>query len=503
MSSMKNFYDNTFKIYQVPIFEHNVLMIEYKDTSKWMNPVRIYETNGSSVSEPTLHKFLTTSQYVDPSTRYRYFNQKCNSVYTITNILKNKVYNPIGFDETLDEVMTYIHNPPQSNELLLVNHKTDIAFDLDIVNKKLFPQLSKKLNTVTYTSNNSSPNSIIIWVSTTSTTQIPIAHTFTYNTTQKPIKLYFIITSEHEIPPSVSSILPFTQKRNTDFNRNENMTSIEFTFEKNTKDTLQSSLLKKHTPEILYYNNELDTRFTTSETIVSSSLIRINNKFTPSFGRNFYMAVPLTEYNIVALTVSNISFLDRSTIYHLDASTISQVRSPITLPSTKLTEADIYAMKCYFDTYLSNTRQQQLTNSPSSTPSPPLFALNSHVHNARHSRKNEQLYSNGTLLELKNRLEDEGILIKHPEVGNTLSNMITEQTSKTSAHDIHYDKVLKLFELLTDTNDKNKIYQLLDRKVKSFIVKVDLKNSLPIKRIPQSALIKRNYSMEAPDIYSF
>ena len=180
----------------------------------------------------------------------------------------------------------------------------------------------------------------------------------------------------------------------------------------------------------------------------------------------------------MALTISNTSFLVRDTIYHLDATSIPINRSPITTSSKLYTETDILAMKCYYDTYL-KPLLPALTSLPTSHPTHPL-------------------------LEIQSKLEETGILLKHPEVKSTIQSLLTEQTSKKSATEVHYNKLTTLFQhitpCLTSTEKPSTIYELLSRSTKSFIRKINLQASIPLSPpSPYKASMTRAYSTFVPN----
>lgn len=479
MSSIKEFYDKTFSIYQIPVFDHKVLIIEHKDTVNCKHVVRVLETNGTHTSYPTLLNFLTTSQHVDPATRYRPFFSNNESVYTAETLLTSQPspltpLNPslsiIGFDETFDHILKYIHTPPQNNEILLVNHKTDILFTIDEITKTLIPNLVKELSHKSTTNQINTPHSIVFWISTTSTEQVPIVETLKYNTTT----FYLIVTPDHTMPKAVSSILPFTRSTNETFDRRKILTSLELTFE-----PLKTT---KTVPSFHHYNNEKTTNFSSSISYLPSNLVRITKKFTPDFGRNFIIAIPLINFSLVSLTVSSKHMFQRQTMYHLDESTIELVRPPITLPSSQYTIADIYAMKCYYDDYLKPEAE-------SSTSS----------NNIKHQQKSTQMDTN-SLVTLRTTLQQSGLLTKHPELGTSIDIILTTQSAQISETETKYTKITNLFQTLTDTKQHNKVYQLLSREIKSFIYKIYLKNSLPLP--PQQPMspyrASRNYSTSVP-----
>lgn len=472
-SPLKEFYDKTFNIYQLPVFKNKVLTVEYHDTTGWNQPVRIYETNGSNHSYPTLFEYLKDSPNVDQSTRFRTYSQECDSLHTInslTHIFSRKPQ--LGFDETINNIQTYAHNPPQHNELFITNHRTDIEFTPEEISTLIIPKLKSDFTRINH-DKNTAPHSIIIWISSTSPTQTPIAETFSYNSNLT--NFYIIITPDHEMPQAVSSILPFALPATPPIDRKRHMTTMEFTFETNDPSSSSSLALTDPTtkPHIEHYNNELVTEFTTSTTQISPTLIRITYKFTPKFSRSFYLSIPLTTHSLISLTISDTSFLTRTTIYHLDASTIPLLRSPIIASTKNYTNADVLALYTYFLYYV----QPKMPTASSHDHSPP-----------------------STLLELQKELESTGIMIKHPEVRDTIHSIISERTSKTSTTEVHYNKLINMFELFTPTpSETNDIYELLPRQVKSFIYKLNLKTIIPKKTV-LAVNMYRNYSSVSPTL---
>lgn len=480
-SNLKKFYDKTFNIYQLPIYDDKVLIIEHHDTTGWTNPVRIYETNGSQHSHPTLYKYLSTSPNVDKSTRFRTYKQTTDNLHTIASL--KSAFTPTtttpqtGFDETLDHILTYTHSPKQPNELFITNHRTDIEFIVEDITTNLIPKLKTNLSRISQTKDEA-PHSIILWISSTSPTQLPIANSFVYNKQlSQPTQFYIIVTPDHEMPQAVSTILPFTLPAEPLIDRKRHMTTLEFTFETTTTPLTAQ-------PHIEHHNCELTTDFTKSTTAITSTLTRTSYKFTPQFSRSFYLAIPLTTHSLVSLTVSNTTFLSRSTIYHLDTSTIPSLPSPINAPTSKYTSPYVLALYTYFKTHL----LPQMTYIKQTPPT-----------QTQTQTQTQTVSEHKTLLELQQALEKTGILLKHPEVKDTISSIMTERTTQTSTTETHYNKILKLFEYFTpNPQSTNDVYELLPRSVKSFIHKINLKAVIPTSIVPPPPNIIRNYSSIAP-----
>ncbi len=483
MSSIKEFYDKTFSIYQIPVFDHNVLIIEHKDTVNCKHVVRVLETNGTHTSHPTLLNFLTSSPHVDPATRYRPFFSNCESVYTVQTLQSPHLSPPsstTGFDETFDHILNYIHKPPQANEILLVNHKTDILFTTDEITKTLIPNLVKELSQKSSTPQSNTPHSVVFWISTTDTEQVPIVETIKFSSSSATF--YLIVTPDHTMPTAVSSILPFTQPTNETFDRRKILTSLELTFEPTKTASFPPTTPAPFIPSLHHYNNEGTTHFSSSTSHLPSNLVRITKKFTPDFGRYFIIAIPLINCSLVSLTVSSKHMFHRQTMYHLNPSTIELIRPPITLPSSQYTIADIYAIKCYYDDHLKPEAKSSSTSS-----------------NIKFQQLSTHMDTN-SLVTLRTTLQHSGLLTKHPELCTTIDTLLTTQSAQISETETKYAKITKLFQTLTDTKQHNKVYQLLPREIKSFIHKIYLKNSLPPPpQQPMSAYhVSRNYSTSVP-----
>ena len=332
-----DFYNKTFNIYKLPFYNSKITVLHHSDISFWKNPVRVYETTIINKVRPNLVKYLQ-SENVDPSINYIEHDPNIleNVKLYKNNEISNFKFHYKGLDETLLNIIDYI-NCEKCDEMLLTSHKTDIKYDIRCVQNILIPNMKKLIRNIKKKHEN-----IIIWISTTSQSQVPIAETIKLSNNSS---IYLIISNDIDMPKSLSNILPISRTYYNRYIRNNTAISMEFTFNKKS--------LKNNNENIYFENIESETCFSEKTDVNSSSFIKITKQFTPKFGREFIMCIPDIS-KLISITVNEISNLKKRTIYHLKDDKILIKRTPLSISSSELRVSDIYGIYIYYKYYLKN-----------------------------------------------------------------------------------------------------------------------------------------------------